>query len=69
MRELLTTTDPVRLSIVRTVLGEAGIETYVFDAASPWPGAMPARLMISDDDEALARRVLQAHEEAVAEDN
>ena len=58
MVELLVTSDPVRLSFLQALLADAGIESFVFDADGPWPGAIPSRLMVSSDDEAAARKVL-----------
>jgi len=58
MIELLTTHDPVRLSYLRWRLAEAGIETEVFDAGSPWPGAFPSRLMVAQDDHARAEQIV-----------
>ena len=63
MVELLTTADPVRLTYLRAVLKDAHIESYAFDTAAPWPGALPVRPMVADDDEVAARRILEAHDE------
>lgn len=60
MIELLVTSDPVRLSFLQSLLADAGVESFVFDGEGPWPGAIPSRLMVSSDDEAAARRVLEA---------
>jgi hypothetical protein len=51
------------LSYLRAVLNDAHIDSYAFDTAAPWPGAVPVRLMVADDDEAAARRILDAHDE------
>ncbi len=59
MVEILTTSDPVRLSFLQALLADAGIESFVFDGQGPWPGAIPSRLMVSADDEAAARQVLE----------
>jgi hypothetical protein len=58
MIEILATTDPVRLHFLRSLLEEADIQVFVFDAGGQWPGAFPARLMVAADDEALARRLI-----------
>ncbi len=60
MVELERTFDPVRLSALRAILTDAGIDCVVFDAGAGalWQGAIPCRLMISDDDLDLARRAL-----------
>jgi hypothetical protein len=63
MIELISTTDPVRLSFVRSVLAQAGIEALVFDANAPWPGAIPNRLMVADADAPRARQLLADMEE------
>ena len=60
MVEIERTLDPVRLSVLRSVLTDAGIETFVFDsgAGSLWQGAIPARVMVLDDDVDLARHAI-----------
>ncbi|HEX9648040.1 MAG TPA: DUF2007 domain-containing protein [Alphaproteobacteria bacterium] len=62
MRELLRTNDLVKISWVRSVLADAGIEAVVLDAhASVVEGSVLAiqrRIMVLDDDLAEARRVL-----------
>jgi hypothetical protein len=61
--ELLTTSDPIRLNYLRAVLKDAHIDSYAFDTAAPWPGAIPVRLMVAEEDEAAARRILAVHDE------
>jgi hypothetical protein len=58
--ELERTFDPVRLSVLRSVLTDAEIDHNVFDAAAAntWQGAIPARLMVREDDVELARRAI-----------
>ena len=60
MVELLATSDPVRLSFLRAVLKDAGIETTVFDAGagSLWGSAITSRLMVEDDDLNQAKRLM-----------
>ena len=60
MTELERTRDPVRLSALRAALADGGVESFVFDAAagSLLPPAIPARLMVVDDDADLARHIL-----------
>ncbi|MEI9890704.1 MAG: DUF2007 domain-containing protein [Caulobacteraceae bacterium] len=60
MIEIERTSDPVRLSVLRSVLADADIEHFVFDtgAGNLWQGAIPIRLMVREDDLELARRVL-----------
>lgn len=58
MTEVLNTSDAVRLSFLRAVLADAGIVSVVFDAGAPWPGAIPSRLMVADDDAWMARRLI-----------
>jgi hypothetical protein len=60
MIELERTSDPVRLSVLRSVLTDADIEHYVFDAGAGnlWRGAIPVRLMVRDEDLELARRAI-----------
>ena len=60
MVELLSTSDIVRLSYLRSVLRDAGVETVVLDsgAGSLWGSAVAQRVMVAEDDFALAKRVL-----------
>jgi hypothetical protein len=60
MVEIERTLDVVRLSVLRSVLTDAGIEHFVFDAGAGglWQGAIPSRLMVHDDDLELARRAI-----------
>jgi hypothetical protein len=64
MKELLSTSDAVRLSYLRTVLAAAGIETVVLDAGagSLWGSAITPRLMVDEEDLAQARRLVAAAE-------
>jgi hypothetical protein len=62
MRVVVTTNDIVRLSFLRALLADAGIDVTVLDAhASAIEGsigAIPRRLVVATEDEARARRVL-----------
>ena len=60
MVEIERTSDPVRLSVLRSVLADAGIDAFVFDCSSSavLVGAVPARLMVRDDDRELARHAI-----------
>ena len=62
MRVIATTNDPVRLSFLRVLLADAGIEALLLDAhvsaMEGSIGAIPRRLMVEDRDEHRARRVL-----------
>ena len=57
MIEVLKTTDPVRLHVIRTLLEAAELHTVVVEA-SAYPGVLPSRLLVMDDEAPLARRVL-----------
>ena len=63
MRELLRTTDAVRLSWLVALLADAGIEAVVFDTHASIMdgsiGAIPRRLMVAAEDEAEAIRILK----------
>ena len=52
--------DPVRLSVLRSVLTDADIDHFVFDsgAGNLWQGAIPLRLMVREDDLELAQRAI-----------
>lgn len=60
MVELERTMDPIRLSVMRSVLTDADIEHYVFDtgAGAILQGVIPYRLMVREGDLELARRAL-----------
>ena len=66
MKELLRTNNFVYISYAQAVLADAGIETLLFDGnmsiAEGSIGALPRRLMVADEDEAAARRLLAAAE-------
>ncbi|MGE4219855.1 MAG: DUF2007 domain-containing protein [Alphaproteobacteria bacterium] len=63
MREILRTTDPVRLSWLMALLAERRIEAVVFDGhmsvLEGSAGAIPRRLMVAEEDHAAALRVLR----------
>jgi hypothetical protein len=67
MKELLRSNDLVRISWYEAVLRDAGIEPLLLDAhASVLEGsavAIPRRLMVTDEDYARARRLLDEIEE------
>jgi hypothetical protein len=63
MQELLRTNDSVRLSWLQSVLSSEGIEFVVLDTHTSILegsiGAIPRRLMVSDDDVVRARTILK----------
>jgi hypothetical protein len=64
MKELLRTNDVVKLSWLEALLSDAGILALVLDnntsVLEGSAGAIPRRLMVSDEDYQRARRVLIA---------
>ncbi len=62
MRTVMTSNDPVRLSFLHALLRDAGIDCVLLDthasAVEGSIGAIPRRLMVLDEDEVHARRVL-----------
>jgi hypothetical protein len=62
MKELLRTVDPVLLSWLTALLNDSGIESVVLDTYTSILegsiGAIPRRLMVAEEDYAVARRVL-----------
>jgi hypothetical protein len=62
MQTVTLTNDPVRLSFLRALLHDAGIECWVLDEfASSMDGsigAIPRRLVVADEDAPRARRIL-----------
>ena len=63
MIELLRTNDLVQLSFLDAVLKDGGIESVVLDqhmsVLEGSAGAIPRRLMVSDEDAEAARRILR----------
>jgi hypothetical protein len=63
LRVLVTSNDPVRLSFLTALLGDAGIAAFVLDAHTAAVegsiGAIPRRLMVADQDERRARLLLK----------
>lgn len=62
MREIIRTNDPVVLSLVEAVLGEAGIFVLIADrnmsVLEGSVGILPQRVLIDEDDLERARRLL-----------
>ncbi len=62
MRELLRSNDPVRLSWLQALLADEDIQAVVLDAHTAIlegsAGAIPRRLMVTDDDYVRSRRIL-----------
>ncbi|HEX5325169.1 MAG TPA: DUF2007 domain-containing protein [Acetobacteraceae bacterium] len=62
MRVVATSNDPVRLSFLVALLADAGIEAVLLDQHASVmegsAGAIQRRLMVADDEEHRARRVL-----------
>ena len=65
----MRTNDPVLLSFVTNLLEDAEISALVFDTHTSIMegslGVLPRRIMVADDDEYLARKVI---EEAIDEE-
>lgn len=72
MKELLRTTDIVRLSFLSALLRDAGLEPLVLDShMSVLEGsanAIPRRLAVRDEDFSQAKRVLEDFGEQLGED-
>jgi hypothetical protein len=68
MKELVRTNDAVRLSWLQALLAGAGIEATILDSHTSILegsiGAIPRRLVVSDEDHARARTVLTEAGEA-----
>jgi hypothetical protein len=62
MKELLRTNDPVRLSWLRALLKDSGVDSVVFDDHTSLVegsiGAIPRRLMVAEQDYPRARALL-----------
>ena len=67
MRELVRSTDPVRISFLTALLREARIELQVMDiyisAVEGSIGAFPRRLMVAEEDYDRAARILDDADE------
>ena len=63
MIQILETTDPVRLQFLKSMLEEAGLNPLLVEA-SAYPGVLASRLLVPDDEEPLARRVMDEAEKA-----
>ena len=63
MHVVVITNDPVRLSFLTALLGDAGIDAVVLDsyvsATEGSIGAIPRRLAVSDADVVPAQRILR----------
>jgi hypothetical protein len=70
LKQIAKTFDPVRLSYLRSILNDEGIEYVVLDTAagSIWPGAIPVRIMVEEKDAWRARCILSDAGAAEAED-
>jgi hypothetical protein len=73
MKELFRTSNLVYLSFAQAVLNDAGIATTVFDGdMSIQNGSLgmllPRLMVVSDDDEVIARRLLAEAEAEAAKD-
>ena len=62
MKELVRTNNPVLLSWLQALLRDGGVESFVFDSHTSIlegsANAIPRRLMVADDDYALAHLLL-----------
>ncbi|MCB2113694.1 MAG: DUF2007 domain-containing protein [Parvularculaceae bacterium] len=62
MKELLRTNNPALLSYVEALLSEAGLSFYIADrnisVVEGSIGAFPRRVLIAEEDEDCARRLL-----------
>ena len=63
MIAILETSDPVRLSFLKTILEEGGFHPFIFDGGNPYPGSSPSRLMVLESEVEMARRLIKAVED------
>jgi CO dehydrogenase/acetyl-CoA synthase gamma subunit (corrinoid Fe-S protein) len=63
MRAIVASNDLVRLNFLMALLRDAGIDSVLLDshtsATEGSIGAIPRRLMVAEEDESRARRVLR----------
>jgi hypothetical protein len=68
MRAIVTTNNLVRLNFLMALLRDAGIESVLLDDHTSGIegsiGAIPRRLMVAEEDESRARRILSDAGEA-----
>jgi hypothetical protein len=57
MIELVKTDDRLRLHFLKSMLEDAGLHPIVVEASS-YPGVLPMRLIVPDDEGPIARRVI-----------
>jgi len=65
MKDILTLTDPVRISFIEALLKDAGIayairDGHMADLLGMQNGLFPRRLAVDEDDARQAERVLRA---------
>jgi hypothetical protein len=68
MKDILTITDPVRISFIEALLKDAGIgyairDGHIADLLGQQNGLFPRRLAVSSDDAMQAERILRAAEQ------
>lgn len=72
MRELLRSTDIVRLSWLTALLADGGIEVVILDnhmsVLDGSVNAIPRRMMVADDDHMQARRILREAGESLPDE-
>jgi hypothetical protein len=63
MRAIVTSNDVVRLSFLMALLRDGGVESVLLDTHTSVIegsiGAIPRRLMVAEEDESRARRILR----------
>jgi len=65
MIAIIETNDPVRLNFLKTILEEADLHPFIFGGVSPYPGALPSRLMVPESEVELASSLIEAVEAEV----
>lgn len=66
MRELIRSTDPIRLTLAADLLRAEGIPSFEFDrhmsVLDGSIGILPRRLMVADRDHFMAAAILREHD-------
>jgi hypothetical protein len=69
MKEIIRTNDVVKLSWLRVLLADSGIESHILDTHTSIIegsiGAIPRRLVVDDEDYLRARRILEGAGEQI----
>lgn len=61
MKPIYTTQSLPEAGLLRTILHEHGIEAMIDNASAPFPSAAPPTILVADEKEDEALRVIREH--------